>query len=187
LDFDCWPRVPTGHKCARSRRARVRRRRSRPQGRRGKALPATRPTASDVKNRMMEVRVETRADQLMNINTHPPLYLRREWRRAWSIDTNHQYLNRASSSAHRGPREIRKPRGTVLESSRGGLCLSPRAARPQHPRAITAAATIAKTSKNKRTTRYLAGLRDSQWSTGAAWLCARCCCACPCACERHPA
>lgn len=46
-------------------------------------------------------------------------------------------------------REIRKPRGTVLESSRGGLCLSPRAARPQHPRAITAAATIAKTSKKK--------------------------------------
>ena len=37
------------------------------------------------------------------------------------------------------------------------------------------------------TTRCFAGLCDSQWSTGAAWLCARCCCACPCACVMRPA
>ena len=37
------------------------------------------------------------------------------------------------------------------------------------------------------TSRCLAGLRDAQWSTGAARLRARCDCACPCACVKHPA
>lgn len=123
----------------------------------------------------------------MNINTHPPHSIYGVNGGGHGLLTLIINTSIERVALRTVDREIRKPRGTVLESSRGGLCLSPRAARPQHPRAITAAATIAKTSKKKRTTRYLAGLRDSQWSTGAAWLCARCCCACPCACERHPA
>jgi hypothetical protein len=73
----------------------------------------------------------------MNINTHPPLYLRREWRRAWSIDTNHQYLNRASSSAHRGPRNPKSENRVAPCWSRAAedcVCLPARRARSTRAR-----------------------------------------------------
>ena len=85
----------------------------------------------------------------------------------WSTERRAEGINRTALSAKR--REFRREKRET----------------PSHTsRAFKTALSVAEII---HASRCLAGLRDAQWSTGAARLCARCDCACPCACVKHPA